>query len=345
MTVTMNAADSVQAVKEELIKHLGGEYTIPDLDDVAKYSQAKCAQLADELKDKGLITTTIASFVQMSLLEKREALMKILKDLVGPPVDDDPILEFASQIEKVNTRAEIEEMVKEFDEVRHFGQFQLGGVIAVAHELFNKPNSEFEGYKNFGEYIVTVLGIGYHKAMRLEGIYRKLRYLGVPWSAFGNIGWTKVLALVDVVTIDNVKDLVEKAKVMNLHALKDYVEAEKAKIGAGQNPKTLFTQSVKLHADQHQLWLDSIEKAKEETGTESKGVAVEAICQHYMGGGIAFSDWKQALLYFRKHVTATEFAMAVISNVEELCPELVIDVNIGKAPTEGSTSEEKANAA
>ncbi len=37
--------------------------------------------------------------------------------------------------------------------------------------------------------------------------------------------------------------------------------------------------------------------------------------------------------------------MAVISNVEELCPELLIDVNIGKAPTEESTSEEKADAA
>ena len=60
-------------------------------------------------------------------------------------VVDARILKFASRIEKVKTRTEIEEIIKIVNEERYFGHFQLGGAIAVAHELFNKPNSEFEG--------------------------------------------------------------------------------------------------------------------------------------------------------------------------------------------------------
>src|SRR6266498_73626 len=296
MTVSVNAADSAAAVKEELIKDLGNEYTIPDWDDVAKYSLAKCAQLADELKDKGFMETTIAGFAQMSLPDKRETLMKVLKDLFGPPVDDDPILKFAIQIEKVNTRAEIEEIFREVDEVLHFGQFKLGGCITVAHELFKKPKSEFAGFKTFRQYIETVHGIRYDKAMRFAGIYRKLRNLGVPWSAFENIGWTKVLALCDVVTNDNVKEWVAKAKVMNLGTLKDHVEAE---------------------------------KQKNKTGAAVEASNLEAICQNYMGAGLQFADWKQALAYASKHSDdGSLFISKVMELLRQLCPELSISYKI-----------------
>src|SRR5947207_8664044 len=106
---TANASDSAQGGNQELIKGLGGEYIFPDLNDVAKYTPAKCAQLADELRDKGLIETISSGFCKLSLPEKRETLMKVLQALGGAFVDHDPILEFASHIEKVNTRAEIEE--------------------------------------------------------------------------------------------------------------------------------------------------------------------------------------------------------------------------------------------
>jgi len=331
MTVSVNAADSAAAVKEELIKDLGNEYTIPDWDDVAKYSLAKCAQLADELKDKGFMETTIAGFAQMSLPDKRETLMKVLKDLFGPPVDDDPILKFAIQIEKVNTRAEIEEIFREVDEVLHFGQFKLGGCITVAHELFKKPKSEFAGFKTFRQYIETVHGIRYDKAMRFAGIYRKLRNLGVPWSAFENIGWTKVLALCDVVTNDNVKEWVAKAKVMNLGTLKDHVEAEKQKnkTGAEQKPKTTWTKTFKLHDDQKQLWEKTRKKAEEETGSAVEASNLEAICQNYMGAGLQFADWKQALAYASKHSDdGPLFISKVMELLRQLCPELSISYKI-----------------
>ncbi len=42
-------------------------------------------------------------------------------------VVDNPILKFASRIEKVETRTQIEEIIKIVNEDRHFSLFQLGG--------------------------------------------------------------------------------------------------------------------------------------------------------------------------------------------------------------------------
>jgi hypothetical protein len=153
----------------------------------------------------------MAMILKQSLLKKLTEEPVVPKTLIGEPMDD-PIIKFASQIEKVKTRTEIEETIKKHSNARQFELFKLGGAIAVAHALFEKSKSEFEDCKNFREYVEMVLGIDYSTAMRAAGIYRKLVHLGIPWSAFENLEWTKVLVLLDIVTKDNVKPLVAKAK-------------------------------------------------------------------------------------------------------------------------------------
>ena len=243
---------------------------------------------------------------------------------LGKPMDDDPIITIASQVEKVKTLAEAEEMYRAVSDADNFALFKIGGVIVVAQKLFDKANSKFKDYKNFREYVENVYGIRYSKAMRAAGIYRKLVQLGIPWAAFGGIGWTKVVMLLDVVTNDNVEQWVAKAKEMNNGSLKAHIEAEK------QKHAPVTTKIFKLHEDQKQLVEDGLAKMKEETGTESDAVALEYIVQNYMGAGIQFQNWDQAVTYAAKHQSDDPytFVKTVFERLEALFPSLEIDVKV-----------------
>jgi hypothetical protein len=330
MTDLLNDMASGPAAIEELIKNVGDQYLVPDPNEIAKFSLAECAQLADELNEKGLVDT-IEGFSHMPVLDKRKALIKAISDLTGLQMDDyDPIVEFASQVEKVSTRAEIENMYWKLEEGRNFGKFQSGGIIAVGQQLFEKQKTEFAGFHNYPEYVKTVLGIRYNKAIRLMGIYRKLRYLGVPWSAFENIGWTKILAIVDVVTTDNVKQWVDTAKATNLLTLRAKVQAEKLKgQGGGQHPKATSAWTVKLTPKQKEVIEAGLAKAKQETGSSVAAVALEAILQDYLGAGMQFSSWEQALAYGSKHSKdEVTFINEVVQHLREIRPEFEISVEI-----------------
>ncbi|SRR6266516_101634 len=251
----------------------------------------------------------------------------------------DPIVTFASRIENVESRTKMEEIVNELIEERERGFWRLGGAIARTQVLFaqsKKPGAvdQFTGYDTFREYIETTLGVRYRKAMYAAEMYKRLIELDLPWSAFQGIGWTKMVRLLPIATKDNVKELIEKAKGMSRPELEAHIKAEKAKAAgtpaeAPAEAKTIVTKSFKLHPDQKQLSDDAIAKAKEEGNTEVDSVAYEYICQSFMGGGLAFSDPKQALTYARKHSdNPSLFAQQWIDTIEELCPELTINAEI-----------------
>src|SRR5262249_17323621 len=259
------------------------------------------------------------------------------KNVTGAPTDD-PIFKFASQIEN-KARTEVEEIVKNLSNARAFGRFQLGGAIERLRALFDKAKSEFAGHKNFREYVEAVLGIRYSNAMRAAEIYRKLLDLGIPWSSFENIGWTKVLILLDVVTKDNVQQWVAQAKAMNFPSLKALVKAEKqkGKPGTEQGPKTITSKTFQLHEDQKEVVNAALEKIKDETGTTVDTVALEYLAQSYLGAGIQFQNWDQALTYAIKHEgDRTLFVQQVITRLKELCPDL--DINVEIAPKKSAAA-------
>jgi hypothetical protein len=240
----------------------------------------------------------------MSIIVKAKSLPKNPTDapadlinLADAKVDANPIITFASKIEKVTTRIEVEENIKKFRDAREFDFFKLGGAIAVAQSLFTKKKSEFEGYKNFGHYIEAVHGIPYGKAMHAARMYRKLVDLDVPWSAFENIGWTKVRLLLDVVT--------------------------------KQGTSTITTKTFKLHEDQKQLVNDAIKKAQAETGSAVEAANIEAICQSYIGAGLLFPDWEPAFTYAAKHTNdAAALVQKLVAMAQDLFPQLSIAVEI-----------------
>jgi hypothetical protein len=274
----------------------------------------------------------------MSIIVKAKSLPKNPTDapadlinLADAKVDANPIITFASKIEKVTTRIEVEENIKNFRDAREFDFFKLGGAIAVAQSLFTKKKSEFEGYKNFGHYIEAVHGIPYGKAMHAARMYRKLVDLDVPWSAFENIGWTKVRLLLDVVTKDNVKTWVAKAKEMSFLSLEALLKAEeqKDKPQTEQGTSTITTKSFRLHEDQKQLVNDAIKKAQAETGSAVEAANLEAICQSYIGAGLLFSDWEPAFTYAAKHTNdAAALVQKLVAMAQDLFPQLSIAVEI-----------------
>src|SRR6266567_6742612 len=110
--------------------------------------------------------------------------------------------------------------------------------------------------------------------MYAADIYIRLIELDLPGSTFQGIGWTKVVRLLAIVTKENVKEWVEKAKVMSRPKLEAHIKAEKEKNKTGKDhqPKTVITRTFKLHPDQKQILTAALEKAMKESNTDVQPV-------------------------------------------------------------------------
>jgi hypothetical protein len=260
------------------------------------------------------------------VLKPAKRLAKNLTEMTAETMNEDQISTFVSKVEKLNSRMEIDNIIKGLANASGFEFFSLGGAVVRAQKLFETKKWEFDGYKSFREYIETAHGIRYGKAMRAAQIYRKLVDLNLPWSAFESIGWTKVLTMLDVVTKDNIKQWLANAKEKNFHSLRALVEAEKHK---GKAPKTITTKTFKLHADQKQLVEDGLKKAAEETGSVFNSVNLEAVFVSYLGAGISFPDVEHAMAYAAERADDPQaFVEKQLARLQDLFPQLNIGVEI-----------------
>jgi hypothetical protein len=92
------------------------------------------------------------------------------------------------------------------------------------------------------------------------------------------------------------------------------------------------------HPDQEEIITAALDLSKKKVSTEHQTVALEAICQSYMGTGIAFKKWDEALSFYAKGVTdQMSFAEGVISHLKKVLPG--IDINAAIAPKEEAKAE------
>jgi hypothetical protein len=92
------------------------------------------------------------------------------------------------------------------------------------------------------------------------------------------------------------------------------------------------------HQDQEEIITAALDCAKQAVSTQHLTVALEAICQSYMGSGIAFKKWDDALTFYAKGTTdQMAFAEAVISHLEKCLPGIEISAAI--APKKEATTE------
>lgn len=198
-------------------------------------------------------------------------------------VTDDAIVAQSYTVENL-TQEEAFALVKELTEAVDQNYFRLGGVLAAIQGNEWWRDTEHDTFKAF---IEGQFGIHYRKAMYLIGIYTSVVDSGVAFDEFDGIGWSKIKEIAAVVTMDNVKDWVAKAKTMTVLQLRDAVQ--KAMTGTldksdDEPTDAVTTITFKVHTDQKETIQKAVEKAMKEAATDYKGVALEAICMNYLSG-------------------------------------------------------------
>lgn len=208
--------------------------------------------------------------------------IEVTKDIVQ---EIDLIVETVSEIEGM-TKEDAFLMVPILIESVDFSYFKLGGILSAIQD----NDWWIDEASSFKEFIPEQFGLHYRKAMYLIKIYDGLVEAEIPWSKVSGLGWTKLKELADILTQANVDEWVEKAH--NLSVLQ-LIAAVKAFNTGGLltdgtiDPDTsgVATITFKVHPDQKETIKQAIEQALEESDTEFKGVALEAICLNYLAGG------------------------------------------------------------
>jgi hypothetical protein len=241
----------------------------------------------------------------------------------GSP-EQDEIAKVIAAVDKINSRAAAEESIRDLLDQNGFNKFKLGGFLL---KLRMNPEWWNDSYSTYSAYVESTFGFSSEKAARAIRLYKKLLILGLPWSAFAGIGWIKVDILLRIVTKENVAEWVEKAKAMNALSLRATIQQQlQHPAPAGALASDVKTFTLKLHPDQKEIIDAAVEKAKQEVPTGVDAVAFTAIAQSYLGAGISFTDWEQALAYAAQHAEQpVELICEVIAELEKLLPMYIID--------------------
>ncbi len=201
----------------------------------------------------------------------------------GEVIPPDFISKTATEIENVKTQEDAEAAISQLLEAEGVNVFKLGGYLSVVQQ-----HQWFGDHENFREYVQNTFGMSYRKAKYLTDIYTGLLESGISWEKVAKIGWTKMAAMISILTVENVDEWVKKAESMKTLQLIAEVDAKKKAAispdGKATEVATVTTKTFKLHADQRETIMLALEKAREQSGTEVDAVALEHICLDFMAG-------------------------------------------------------------
>jgi len=201
------------------------------------------------------------------------------------PQEVDLIVETAKEINALDKETAFEVVPSLIDSV-DFSYFKLGGVLSAIqdNEWWNDDSPTFKSF------IEDNFGLHYRKGMYLIKIYDGLVEAEIPWHKVSGLGWTKLKELADILTLENVDEWVAKAESMttlNLQAaVKAFKSGELSTDGTTDPDSSgVSTITFKVHPDQKETINEAVEQAMEDSDTEFKGVALEAICMNFLAGG------------------------------------------------------------
>lgn len=203
----------------------------------------------------------------------------------APPaeiVETDVIIDVVSEIEHL-TREGALNLVHQLTEETEITYFRLGGALSVVmrNEWF-KPD-----YPTFRDYVEQVYGMAYRRAAYWVAIYNALSESGIPWAKVKDVGWTKLKEIAQVLTQENVDEWVQRALSMNTQNLIAAVKAAQndgtPKALEDANAKATVSKTFKLHTDQVAALDAAIAKAKGQTDTTVDTVALQYICEDFVG--------------------------------------------------------------
>ena len=357
-----------------------GDLIVPDFDDIGKMKTADLKTLYSELLVTGTLKAAIDGFDKLKIADKRtrmiEELTKVIEGTDGaeeveddleeaeeeqeeteaepepevPTVvkekphqevlDADELHQFAHEVENITDQKKLEGMVKDLRDQQEFNIFKIGGCLAIIH---GHPEwwGEFEGEQvKFADYVKELFGLEYRPAMYYIAVYTGMIECNLTWEQVKNVGWTKLMKLLPILTADNADGYLKKVAeddmtVKQVEALVKSVKGEEP--GQIEGPKTV-TKTLKLHDDQLAIYDEALEAAKEAAGTDVDTVAVEYIMTQYLGND-AGTETQQAVLptghssedvagYFKAILDASSDKNEAIGTIFEGFEAVFPDVNV-----------------
>lgn len=264
---------------------------------------AKISELAAFCKKMGSVPK---GWTKMKAAEKRATFSEIFCSEESDLIQD--IVHYVENLPADKIPAEVEVRLENVG----LNYFELGGILSrvVAERLFGK-------HENFRDWVESETGMGLRKARYLLGNYDKLVELGIPFSKFFGLGWTKVVAMLPVITEENVDEWVQRAKDMTLIQLQELVKAarQRSENEAGESGQEGSEAKAKqkkfnLYEDQARTVELTLEQMKNDLPTEHENVALEAICLAYLSGGavvkraaVEFDDREAGAVVMREVLT------------------------------------------
>ncbi len=230
-------------------------------------------------------------------------------------------------IDSITTEVEAIEVAKKLVEVGDYATYHLGGVFCKMID-----QNWYGDHSDFRQTVEIDFGVKYRKAAYLMRIYRTITDKKISWEQIAGCGWTKLKELLPILTPANASKWAEKAKGMSTVALTDHVKNALAK-GKGNDPDVapdnpVSTKTFKLHDDQKKVVMDAIGDAKQKAGTDVDSVALELVCQDYLGASKPINPVSVTKKHF-KDVAGTEVGLKLLlSMLDKHFGDVVIDLTI-----------------
>jgi len=259
---------------------------------------------------------------------KRKALISFLN--LGPkasPALNDPLMKASNEIENLEEQADIESRIDTLLNTEGMNDFVLGGLLQKLSE-----KGEFGDQRSFRDHVEARFEkLKFRKARYLMQLYNGLIQAGVGWGEVSDIGWTKLIELLPVLTAENVAEWVEKAKNLTVASLREAVKAALKAEQSGESTmpvdaEQLKNKSFKLYPQQYEVVEDALNDAMEKGQTKVPSAALEYICLDYLASAgkapTASVDNDKALSRLQKRVKELEEELAEASGKIEASGEI-----------------------
>ncbi len=257
------------------------------------FAKMKVAELDAFYESKGAYIS-IEGFDKLSVKEKRVRLKALFPD---PDSVEDPettgfdpndlLHQTVAEIQKLSTEAEAVAYLEAAQDAANFNFFKVGGSLAEMQA--NGWTGEYDDFYQFAE---NTFGIRVRKAQVLIQVYHALVSCGATWKEAQPVGWSKLAVLAPILTSENYGEWFAKCGpditfVTVGQLMKDFTAAggEKGDPVGDLQSTPLKKRTYTFHEDQLEAIDEAIAKAKQVSGTDYDGQAIERICLDYLAGG------------------------------------------------------------
>lgn len=239
---------------------------------------------------------SIPNWDALSVADKKAAVAAALfpdtkGNTKGKLLLNDPMSQLQHEIETLDDADEIDKIIREVIKNEGVNDFRLGGLFARLNSV-----KVFEDGQNFKTFVLDVYGVQYRKAMYLIANYNAVVGAELTWDDVQELGWTKLAKIVPVLTKDNAKEWIEKAKAVNASTLMKLVAAAMKEgvtdLSDTKVQKNFKTRTFQLPEDEVEGVDEAIEHAMKLTSTDAKGIALSYVCNEYLNSA---GDKKQSV--------------------------------------------------